>query len=137
MKANRFNFRVLDKEYNQMVYPDGNGYFQLTNDTVITGDGDLFDLENQEIVENCVLMQSTGLVDKNGKEIFEGDIINITKEFEDLMDEVFYDEELCSIRLKGYSNDYCDFADWIREGFKFEVIGNIYENQELLKKLKD
>ncbi|MDY2882555.1 MAG: YopX family protein [Romboutsia timonensis] len=51
--------------------------------------------------------------------------------------EVFYDEELCSIRLKGYSNDYYDFADWIREGFEFEVIGNIYENQKLLKKNKE
>ena len=89
MTANRFNFRVWDKKYNQMVYPDGNGYFKLENDTVITGDGDLFDLENQEIVENCILMQETEvcenavlenvIADKNAV-ISEGITLKGTKE---------------------------------------------------------
>ena len=59
-----FHFRVYDKENKQMVYPDGNGYFKLKYDTIITGDGDLFDLVNQEIVENCILMQET-IVEKD------------------------------------------------------------------------
>lgn len=133
MKANRFNFRVWDRK-NKIFIHD----FHLLSEAE---DGFVF-FDKEYTVEhndnnNYILMQSTGLVDKNGKEIFEGDIIKITKEFEDLIDEVFYDKELCSIRLKGYSNDYCDFADWIREGFEFKVIGNIYENKKLLKKIKD
>ena len=141
MMANRFNFRAYIKPYNKIykvhsIEMSGNFFaiecFQEDGETLLKrndNETNLFLLKQGEFN----LMQSTGLVDKNGKEIFEGDIVNITKGFDNFMDEVFYDEELCSIRLKGYSNDYCDFADWIREGFEFEVIGNIYENPELLK----
>ena len=141
MMANRFNFRAYIKPYNKIykvhsIEMSGNFFaiecFQEDGETLLKrndNETNLFLFKQGEFN----LMQSTGLVDKNGKEIFEGDIVNITKGFDNFMDEVFYDEELCSIRLKGYSNDYCDFADWIREGFEFEVIGNIYENPELLK----
>ena len=128
MTANRFNFRayILKEKYLvdvEILHPE----------YILAYDGKTYSLDNVNNSKNYILMQSTGLVDKNGKEIFEGDIVDIIKGFENFKDEVFYDEELCSIRLKGYSNDYCDFADWIREGFEFEVIGNIYENPELLK----
>lgn len=131
MTANRFNFRVWNKENQQMVYTDGNGYFKLENDTVITGNGDLFDLVNQETVENYILMQSTGFVDKNGNEIYEGDIIRY-KGFFNTIRFINYNHQLGRLVASYINNitDYCDFnREWIS---KYEIIGNIYQNKDIL-----
>jgi uncharacterized phage protein (TIGR01671 family) len=81
---------------------------------------------------NCPLMQFTGLRDKNGTEIYEGDSL---REKKDIM-------TVCVVFMDGAfwfmydSNDRFTF-DWLvgheRNKWKFEVIGNIYENPELLK----
>jgi len=67
---------------------------------------------------NCILMQYTGLKDKNGVEIYEGDVI---KDCDD-----------------GYASIVWMFNGWRRsdhddfDGVEDEIIGNIYENPELL-----
>ena len=90
--------------------------------------------------EDLVLMQSTGLVDKNGKEIFDGDIVRTTR-FLGRADEIggFYE----------YEKDYVGVVkvlegSWVidtgsvavrlwSEIDENEVLGNIYENPELLE----
>lgn len=76
-----------------------------------------------------VLMQYTGLHDKNGKEIYEGDILKV---YYKGMSEVGYVE---------YDNDYCEYKIIINtdkdyfslwKSIDLEKIGNIYENPELL-----
>lgn len=89
--------------------------------------------------EDLVLMQSTGLKDKNGKEIFDGDIVRTTR-FLGRADEIggFYE----------YEKDYVGVVkvfegSWVidtgsvavrlwSEIDEPEVLGNIYENPELL-----
>ena len=75
------------------------------------------------------IMQSTGLFDKNGKEIFEGDIVLVL----DSPYTVFYDNERGSYRLRPHDDRWnVDYMSNFSHGGNFEVVGNIYENKEQL-----
>lgn len=80
--------------------------------------------------EDLELMQSTGLVDKNGKEIFEGDIVKMAK---DVYSEPTYYEVVRhrggAYRLESKQHG-CEL--WLRHT-DCEVVGNVYENPELLE----
>jgi len=92
------------------------------------------------------IMQYTGLHDKNGKEIYEGDILRYIRfgwrcvgHPEDNTDLVTYynviwDEEECAFKAdnKDMTGSLC-FNDSRAKKNEIEVIGNIYENPELLK----
>lgn len=92
--------------------------------------------------EDLILMQSTGLKDKNGLEIFEGDVVRYTW---DMLSDVTATEKGKKVRIskvfwsdwraswavgkKSCNNDLFRYA---RNGNTVEVIGNIYEQSELL-----
>ena len=81
------------------------------------------------------LMQSTGLKDKNGKEVFEGDILAFETDDEVINVNVFWDEEhaLFMFESKKY-NEQEPLAELVENNiYPFEIIGNIYENPELLE----
>lgn len=77
------------------------------------------------------IMQSTGLKDKNGQEVFVGDIIKCTR---GCLHEVYIEKEyggtfiggMPAVYLKGLGEGYA----WTEHE---EIIGNVYENQELLE----
>ena len=74
------------------------------------------------------IMQYTGLKDKNGKEIYEGDIVSEARGA--TMGMIVYDNMHAAF---GYRTK----ASWIPPpGFWGEIIGNIYETPELLKEAK-
>ena len=85
--------------------------------------------------KDVILMQSTGLKDKNGKEIFDGDILACKTDDEVINLNVFWDEEhaLFMFESKKY-NEQEPLAELVEDNtYPFEIIGNIYENPELLE----
>jgi hypothetical protein len=78
--------------------------------------------------ENYTLLQFTGLIDKNGKDIYEGDIL--THAFEKVIEVIFWKGSFCSKRPTGVGLELSRF-DYPET---FEVIGNIYEDPELINK---
>ena len=77
----------------------------------------------EEIMPHIIFMQYTWLKDKNGKEIYEGDIV---KGGWNYIWEVIYDEDFLQFRFKNDRElDYYGLN-------KLEIIWNIYENPDLL-----
>ena len=128
MTANRFNFRAYILKEKYMVDVE-----ILHPEYILAYGGKNYSLDNINNSKNYILMQSTGLVDKNGKEVFEKDIIKFDGKYTKAKRLIRYSEEEGRL-VACYTDfvyDYCDYnKDWISQ---WEVIGNIYENPELLK----
>lgn len=93
-----------------------------------------WDIEEIRRFKDVVLIQSTGLHDKNGKEIFEGDIIEIKHPFRNRthIGEVFKNKYTYSVK-DFYFSHYDIPGDAFSEGTEYmEVIGNIHQHPELL-----
>ena len=130
MTANRFNFRVWDK--NNKCFSTG---------LLLTRKGILKEVDFEEGTittvnqTNYELMQSTGLVDKNGKEIYEEDILKFISEGRIITFRIYFDKKrdcLCARAL----NDAIDCQIDKQFCSNKIVIGNTYENPELLEEIR-
>lgn len=122
------------------AYDSGSLSRMYQPDEVMVGDGNIWIIDEDSvagdwIVNNDIhLMQSTGLKDKNGKEIFEGDVLAIETDEGVTNLKVFWDEKhaLFMFESKKY-NEKDLLAELVEDNtYPFEIIGNIYENKELL-----
>ena len=139
---------------------------EMFKDTfAITESGQVVVIEQESVasspdyvfVERLVIMQSTGLKDKNGKEIFEGDILKFNDEWNEYCHEGYVDGSVEGVNyvevVKGEAcfefgktrypesslfiymeDEHLSFAELVKDkDFEFEIIGNIYKNPELLE----
>lgn len=127
---NNLKFRVWDKKL-QIFGTVSNIDLEFEEVTFYIDDEE--ELETCQPFEDVVLMQSTGLFDKYGVEIYEGDIIDVGTRIP-FLNKIQRDEEIAYLKLvpldKRWTESYfTNFEDKSR----YEVVGNIYENKELLK----
>lgn len=118
-------FRAWMKQYEKMDNDIGEMYFE-NGEFKYIGD----DVHYKRLPEHVILMQSTGLKDRNSVEIFEGDIVKMSK---DVYSEPTYYEVVRhrggAYRIESKQHG-CEL--WLRHA-DCEVVGNVYENPELLE----
>ena len=135
-------FRAWDKENDRMIYPSNNDvYFNLTDDGISIEDLALEPYDGVFPLLDSVLMQSTGLKDKNGVEIFEGDIVvgqqHLTTDSStpfEIKGLVRYSKRNTMFYLDEKSFGHDKFMNSLGSSiYQFEVISNRFENPELLE----
>lgn len=133
-------FRVWDKNLKEMNYDDIEDIGQ--DDYWYDGETEVWNVLHDANTgqERFILMQYTGLKDNNGKEIYEGDVLRLWRSiskngikrggyYKPLI--VKYCDTWCQFVVEDYSTKD-KYGVWQQFG-AFEVIGNIYENPELLE----
>jgi len=113
-------FRAWDKERKEMLIGAGYSTGQLNNVT----------LNELEFPEDKVFMQFTGLLDKNGKEIYEGDVVAGIEGIGRKGNAVIsFKEGVFGIDGMNFPEGASEYNWTIEEA---EIIGNIYQNPELI-----
>ena len=89
--------------------------------------------DNFEVGKQAVIMQSTGLKDKNGVDIFEGDVLKNTRNGK--IRRVHWNPSCASFQLSKHGIEESKVEYWSLSNpqWSYEIIGNIYENPELLE----
>jgi uncharacterized phage protein (TIGR01671 family) len=129
-------FRAWDKYTSKMLEQKGisgsNSYISFLD----------FYYDNSEdrnfgsVINDLILMQFTGIHDKNGKEIFEGDLLqydgyNFRLINKEKIYQIRYDDNLAQYYAYNLENSFDTFLV-VRAWKESKIIGNIYENPELL-----
>lgn len=112
-------------------------------DEVMVGNGDIWIIDEDSVAGDWIvnndldLMQSTGLKDKNGKEIFEGDIVqyqNSKVPSADSKGVIRYFDNWAMFGIDIEHNEpRALFFNGLADNISLEVVGNIYENPELIE----
>lgn len=118
-----FKFRAWDKKAKKMVYVSSVTFWVGSK---IIGLGASLLQKRLGWEEDFEIMQYTGLKDKNGKEIYEGDIC--VCKYNNRVDSIKWDHGKWQ-----FSSEDCLECFNAAPALKLEVIGNIYENPDLIK----
>jgi uncharacterized phage protein (TIGR01671 family) len=132
----QIKFRICYTAQNgskSLIYSDDKRYLITLDGKVLENYGkdwknpfweEVFDADEQPIIQ-----QYTGLYDKNGKEIYEGDILEWKGEF---IAEVFFEQENAAFVIKSKKGGKAFMSE--NYVLNFQIIGNIFEHKHLLEK---
>lgn len=127
----RFKFRMYDTNVNKMYMPNDYGGVESIYECIkqqINWDLDVdYDIKFNHLEDGRFFMQCTGLKDKNGKLIYEGDVVNGSCG-------VYWGKMIVEYNVAGFVlNKNGKYLNFLEGDNYIEVIGNIYENKELLE----
>jgi uncharacterized phage protein (TIGR01671 family) len=131
-------FRVWNDKYKKFVFNLDFGQIQAANcnNGLLGVTFSNSELKTDEIkYKDCTVQQFTGLFDKNGKEIYEGDIVKYTVIPDYYPSDKPY-ETITKVELKLSTNldtEHGGGPDGTTRYENIEVIGNVFENPELVK----
>ena len=133
-------FRAWDKCAEFMLYSDKHtdDYFfefyagKIGAYGITLGASTIYEPPQPETYELSEIMQYTGLKDRNGKEIYESDIVFIDND----KFEVIWNKKRARYALKSCFDGKLYTYLWGGEFGSIEIIGNIYENKELLEVIR-
>ena len=129
-------FRAWDR--NLKKWCDGNDArgFNLFGETLLIGgilqDGYYSHNVFERLFADVEIMQFTGLHDKNGKEIWEGDILKHSRYWQDHLSRE-YSQVIFAYGCFEFTHSLVDHFTLYTIASECEVLGNIYENGDLLK----
>ncbi len=120
-------FRAWDRKDKKWIWPYPEAFY-------IIGEVTMFDVLRQikmDRVNDLVILQYTGLQDKNGKEIFEGDFLKS----ENYTESVRWAYDLGAWHFGNREDQHtCMLSDvGVKGAVECEIVGNVFENEELLK----
>lgn len=126
---NRFIFRIwnkIDEKYENGFLIDSSGLLHKWNDVT----WQFCPVENQN---NYIIQQWIGTYDKTNKLIFEGDIVLVPSDYGG---DNYQDEKMCIVEY--LKEDACYELDCLQDYLwgKIEIVDNIFENPELLRRIK-
>lgn len=127
----RFKFRIWDKKLKKLAKWNDNPYHNMEIMNYICVDNPVTDWKH----EDYILMQCTGLKDKNGKLIYGKDIIRFYFDNDEIIAVIEWDNDECRFYLNTtdyFKDKYVTDYEIVKQE-EYEVIGNIYENKSLLE----
>ncbi|WP_130893090.1 YopX family protein [Paraprevotella xylaniphila] len=148
MKRIRFRGKSLDSGkwmYGDLIENQGEYYiYHACTETTLSDEGNTITIVATK-VQNETVGQYTGLQDRNGKEIYEGDIVEqiVTNGYDyGLISEVCFDNGVFGIKHKSYKDYVVSrfvYSSYWNDGhahgtisYEYELKGNIYDNPDLL-----
>ncbi|EOI0693362.1 YopX family protein [Campylobacter jejuni] len=140
MKLQDFDFRIWDKTKEEFLKKEPT-LIKIDNERVIAGRISRFYANTADITDMFIgngndleIELWTGIYDKNGKKIYQGDIVKTKSPYDCFLAKVGIHKE-GTFYLESKSRDYIGSLIYLvkDEGYDTEIIGNIHENPELLK----
>ncbi|EAK1469099.1 hypothetical protein F1Q05_01445 [Campylobacter jejuni] len=140
MKLQDFDFRIWDKTKEEFLKKEPT-LIKIDNERVIAGRISRFYANTADITDMFIgngndleIELWTGIYDKNGKKIYEGDIVKTKSLYDYFLAKISIHKE-GTFYFEGKNGDYIGSLIYLveDEGYTIETIGNIHENPELLK----